>query len=356
MKTNSKNLTQDYKLEPQTSASLSFKLCFCTFCFSALAFCLLLSDVGAETSPEQFDPTGFLTSYLAKPSQDVNAPSFSTQAVKLQPNQQEPSKATAHTMWEVSNIAPAYFAAEVDQNLPQSSFNIVENPNSRAEPDYNKERSETSLTHQLWRAWISLPKNEEDKKNKNELQQIIKQIYSIEFKPQNKTPEPVIAVEQTPTNEPNKTLADTKPPEEPKEKEIKPKLSYQPVSKQTLQKLENLLEHPDQLENPSKLGEALFLSGRLKEAAIVYKEALNRKSPDKASLAEDKAWILFQIGNCLRDDNLPTAVETYGKLIAEYPDSPWSDLAKAQYKLIDWYQKNKPRTLIAESAFSDSSN
>jgi uncharacterized protein with HEPN domain len=38
----------------------------------------------------------------------------------------------------------------------------------------------------------------------------------------------------------------------------------------------------------------------------------------------------------------------YRQLIAEYPGSPWVDLAKAREKLIDWYLKDKPRTLIAE--------
>jgi len=356
MKTKGKNPAQNYDSKLKTSSSLSFKLCFCVFCFSVLTFCFLTSDAGAEISPEQLDPTNFLISHLTKLSQDVNTPNLLTQVTKLQPTRQELSKTRVHTMWEVSDIAPVNFTAQVDQNLPQSSFNIVENPNSHANPNYNREPLETSLTHQLWRTWISLPKSEEDKKNKDELQQIIKQIYSIEFKAQNKTPEPVIVVEQTQTNEPNKTLADTEPPEEPKEKEIEPKLPYQPVSEQTLQILENLLQHPDQLQNPSELGELLFLSGRLKEAAIVYKEALNRKSPDKPRSAEDRAWILFQIGNCLKDDDLPTATEMYRQLIAEYPDSPWSDLAKAQYKLIDWYRKDKPRALITESAFSDSPN
>jgi tetratricopeptide (TPR) repeat protein len=351
MKTNSKNSTENYKSKLQTSSSLSFMSFSCTLCFSALAFCFSPSDANAETSAEQLDPTSFLTSYLAKASQDVTAPNFSTQAVKLQSTRQEPSKATARTMWEVSDIAPANFAAQVDQNLPQSSFNIAENPNSHGNPNYNKERSETSLTHQLWRTWIGLPKNEEDEKNKDELQQIIKQIYSIEFKPQDKTPEPFTVVAPAPTTEANETSVDVATPEEPEEKQIEPKLPYQPVSERTLQMLKNLLQHPNQLENPLELGEALFLSGHQKEAAIVYKEALNRKSPDKASLAEDRAWLLFQIGNCLRDDDLPTATEAYGKLIAEYPDSPWSDLAKAQYKLIDWYQKDKPRTLIGQSQF-----
>ena len=351
MKTNCKNLTQGYKSELQTSSSSSFKFCFCALCFSVLALCVLPPDADAETSAEQFDPTSFLTPYLAKASQDVTAPNFSTQAAKIKLIQQEPSKTTAYKMWEVSDIAPENLAAQVDQNLPQSSFNIAQNENSHTDPNYNPERLETNFTRQLWQTWISLPQNKGDDKNKDELEQIIRQIYSIEFKPQNKIPEPVIAVEPAPPNEPNKTSVDVATPEEPEEKQIEPKLPYQPVSERTLQMLKSLLQHPDQLEKPFELGEALFLSGHLKEAAIVYKEALNRKSPDKAGSAEDKAWILFQIGNCLRNDDFSAAAETYGKLIAEHPDSPWSDLAKAQYKLIDWYQKDKPRTLINQSHF-----
>ena len=50
----------------------------------------------------------------------------------------------------------------------------------------------------------------------------------------------------------------------------------------------------------------------------------------------------------LRDIDPPTAVEMYEQLIAEYPNSPWADLAKARTKLIDWYLKDKPDTLINE--------
>jgi hypothetical protein len=45
------------------------------------------------------------------------------------------------------------------------------------------------------------------------------------------------------------------------------------------------------------------------------------------------------------------AMRTYRQLIAEYPDSPWADLAKAQDKLVDWFHKDKPAALITESQF-----
>jgi TolA-binding protein len=132
------------------------------------------------------------------------------------------------------------------------------------------------------------------------------------------------------------------------------------------------LQHPERLNKPFELGELLFLSGHLKDAAICYQEALSRSSPDKADpnqkpqqdakvpdvglktsllSIQSRAWILFQIGNCLRNDDPPTAMKMYKQLIAEYPDSPWVDLAKARSTLIDWYQKDNPRGLIAEDQF-----
>jgi hypothetical protein len=72
--------------------------------------------------------------------------------------------------------------------------------------------------------------------------------------------------------------------------------------------------------------------------------------------SDDRAWILFQLGNCLRDSDpsagsgqaLQAARNAYRRLIAEYPDSLWTDLAKARESLIDWYLKDDPLTLIKQ--------
>jgi len=340
MKAKDKSLLQNYDSEYKTSSSSELK--FYIFCFSILSFCFSVPGAMAKTPPEQLDPIDFLVSHLAKLPQDMNKPNVSPELVKLQPTRQEPSKTYTPSLWEVSNIVPANFVAQVDQNLPQTNFNIAENTDSY-------------LKQQLWLARISAPIIKKDNKNKDELQQLIKQIHSIEFKLQKETSGPVnTGAKLAPITEPNKTPAHIKPPEKPKEKETEHKLPYEPITRQTLQIIRNILQHPDQLENPFELGEVLFLSGHLKEAAAVYKEALKRKAADKAGSVQDRAWILLQIGNCLRDDDLPTAAKTYKQVISEYPDSPWSDLAKAQYKLIDWYLKDKPQTLTAESRPLDS--
>ena len=203
------------------------------------------------------------------------------------------------------------------------------------------------LQRQLWQAAVSIVKVEQDNRSKDELRRMIEQIRSIEFKPRKQTAKPVVVV-GPPTTEPNEIAPGAAVPKEPKKKETKPKLPYEPITDQTLQILKNASQHPDELDYPFGLAEILYLSGNPKEATVFYREALNRKRPDDPNSAPDRAWLLFQIGNCLRNDDLPTALNMYRQLITEYPDSPWVDMAKTQCQLIALYQKDEPRKLIAE--------
>jgi len=348
----SQRTSQSYDSKLKSSLTLSFKFWLYVFRLSFLAFCLSAS-AAAQTSSEQLDPVNFLTAHLAKPSSwriGVNMPNApgdsnalsgvwdtTTQAAEPPSAEQEQSQTTPASI----KIAPANSSAGVDKKSPQESSTIAGNSNSQAR-------------RQLQQARITAPKNEKDRGKKNELQQIIKQIQSVEFKPQKDVSEPIIAVGPTSTTESNETLSDTEASEEPwdKEKEIesKPRTPppYESVTDQTLQMLKNLSQHPDQVDKPFELGEVLFLSGHLKEAGMFYQEALNRKDAYDIGSAQDRAWILFQIGNCLRDRDRPMARETYRQLITEYPESPWADLAKAQDRLINWYQKDKPWRLIGK--------
>jgi len=286
---------QRHKVEKRQTTPVSRYLCaFFVFCFTAFF-------AAAEILSEQLDSEDFLTGHPVGISQSDNKP----------------------------NVA----------KLPRDGFPAVKDTKS-------------NLRHQVWQARISIPESNDDERDKNELQQIIEQIRSVEFEPQSRAPEPFIVVEPAQTAEPNEILSDMEALKVPEETEAGFKPPYKPVAEQTLRMLENLLQHPDQVSNPLELAEFLFYSGHLKEASVFYQEALDRSSPDKADekaeSAQDRAWILFQIGNCLRNDEPLTAVKTYRKLITEYPNSPWTNLAKARDKLIDWYQKDKPRQLIAE--------
>jgi tetratricopeptide (TPR) repeat protein len=292
MNVRSKNSEQSYEPKSITFLTSGFRFGFCLFRFSFPACCLLtfLAKEGFSTEqPYPNNPAAVLR-HLTETSPDANAPSLSVAS---------------------------------------------ENLNSE-------------LGRELWRARVGVVEAKRDQTSKNKLKQLIEQVRSVEFEPQKQSPEPITAIEPMPTTKPNETLNVTDAPNKPPEKETESKLPYRTISNKTLRIVESLSQHPDQLENPFELGEVLFLSENVKEAAILYQEALNRKSADDARSAEDRAWLLFQIGNCLRNDDPLTAKKMYRQLITQYPDSQWTDLAKAQDKLIDWYQKDKPRTLVGD--------
>jgi tetratricopeptide (TPR) repeat protein len=235
----------------------------------------------------------------------------------------------------LTGITYANSAAEIGRTLSQSSVITSIDPNNVSGLE-------------LLRADISIAKSENDTKSKNQLKQIIEQIRSVEFKPQQQAKGPVVIPEKAPAIKPKETVPDVPVQKKEAKQETKPKLPYEPITEETLQKLRSLAQNPEMLDNPLELGEIVFVSGNVKEAAMFYREALKRKDPNDAGLSQDRAWILFQIGNCLRNDDLPAAAKTYQQLLTEYPNSPWADMAKARSNLIAWYLKDDPVKLIAE--------
>ena len=201
---------------------------------------------------------------------------------------------------------------------------------------------------ELLRAEISIAKGQNDTKSMDQLKRIIEQIRSVEFGPEKQAPQPVVIPEKAPGIEPDETVSETPVQKEKAKQEAKPKLPYEPITDETMQMLINLAQDPEKLDNPLELGEIVFVSGNVKEASTFYSEALKRKDPNDVSVSWDRAWILFQIGNCLRNEDPPAAAKMYQQLLTEYPNSPWADLAKARSNLIAWYLKNEPAKLIAE--------
>lgn len=201
---------------------------------------------------------------------------------------------------------------------------------------------------ELLRAEMSVANGQNDSKSKDQLEKIIEQIRSVEFEPQKQAPEPVIVPEKAPAIEPNETVPEVPVQQETAKQEAKPRLPNEPIADETLQMLRNLAKEPEKLANPLELGEILFVSGNVKEAAMFYSEALKRKDPNDAGASWDRAWILFQIGNCLRNDDIQAAAKMYQQLLMEYPNSPWADLATARNNLIAWYLKDEPLKLILQ--------
>lgn len=301
MKVKTKNIKTNSKAEHQASLK-AFRI----LCFSLVSLCFLTSPVCAQTRSQ---------------------PQISQDAQIQAAGQVKP---------QTSSIETVNFADEVNQKSPQISTATPGNPTA-------------NLGRQLWRAGISVYEGKKDNKRKNELKQLIQQVRSIEFKPPIQ-PESIIKIEPMETTvEANQTPFDIDVAEGSEKNTIESELPYEHITDWTLQMIGNIAQDPNQLDNPFKLGEVLYFSGHLKVAAVFYQEALNRTDPDKTETARNRAWILFQIGNCLRNDDLTTAQKMYKQLIAQYPGSPWMEPAKAREKIIDWYLKEKPKTLIAES-------
>jgi tetratricopeptide (TPR) repeat protein len=238
----------------------------------------------------------------------------------------------------LTNLASANTAAKIQQPLPENGLSIPEDSNNPA-------------LHQLLRAQISAidtQKDQQGKESQNKLNQLIEQVRSVRFGPDQKQG-------ATPSAAPAKTTV-AKPPEKGSGKQVGHEDANTPTESEsrpeqittgTLQTLEKLLQHPEKVHDPLDLGEVLFSSGNLKDAAAFYREALKRIDPNDAGASGDRAWVLFQIGNCLRTSDRPAASKVYAQLQTEYPQSPWAGIAGAEGKLINWYLKDDPGALIS---------
>ncbi|UCC23575.1 MAG: tetratricopeptide repeat protein [Planctomycetota bacterium] len=353
MKPTSRRLKQHCKAKRKTLLGLSFSFCLKSLPTVCLACCLLVSVSSAEITTQQLDPTDLLMSHSSKTSNDSNTTHVENEPPAIKPLAQPAMHVVEHppeqkehppTNPDFLMIAPVNFALNVQQESPQDDFILAPNPR-------------TLLTRQLWKQRISFVEDASDQQSKNELRRIIEQIRSVEFDPPKETLESALLNELISAAEPDdKTPDDERQPDTQttsggfsdaeKDMQTAGTLPHPTITNQTLQMLEDVTRHPEQLNNPFELAEVLFLSGHPKQALACYQEALKRKKPQDARSADDRAWILFQIANCLRDIDRPSAMETYRRLIVEYPDSPWTELAKAHDKLVDWFDKDKPLSLI----------
>ncbi|MHC4692127.1 MAG: tetratricopeptide repeat protein [Planctomycetota bacterium] len=309
--------TKNPKSNPNIGYGASLNI-FCILCFAFVCLCFLTTSARAQKQSQNPGQTDFLIPYLAQKSQVAG------------------DRTTGQEKLQANGIEAINFADKINQTLPQINTATLGDPSSDPK-------------RQLWRARIRVHEGKEDNKRKNELRRLIELIRSIEFKPP-KQPEPIINIRPVETKvETNQTPFDPVVTEESSNNTIEFKSPYESITDRTLQMIGSVAQDPNQLENPFELGEVLYFSGRLEEAIIFYQEALNRKDADKSGLSRDRAWILFQIGNCLKDYDLKKAQSIYRQLITEHPGSPWVEPAKAREKIVNWYLKEKPRTLIAES-------
>jgi hypothetical protein len=224
-------------------------------------------------------------------------------------------------------IITTNFTSEVNDALPQKTSSPVG-------------KSSSELKSQLMESRIStLPQNP-DKQKADELKQMIEQVRSVRLEPKKSAQTSVSAA---PVENINAAVA--------VEQSIQPvqiQSAENSNNKETMQLIENQLKDPNLISNPLELAEILFKSGREVQAGICYKQALKVFPADDPNMATERAWILFQIGNCLKDEDPNTARESYSELIRTHPNSPWTEIAKARYGIIELYQQEKPGELIQQ--------
>ncbi len=205
------------------------------------------------------------------------------------------------------------------------------------------------LARRLWQNRISAPDPDEDAEIRSALRSLIQQVQSVTFEDTATAPTFSAPLESPiDSQRPTVGTAPSVAAEAPQPLPGPTSATEPPASlpTDTLKQLEGLMQNPDQVSNPLEMAELLFLSGRVAEAALFYEKALAQIPASDRTTSEDRAWILFQLGNCLRETDMGKARDTYVKLIAQHPSSPWTELAKAHGRLITWYQSARPNQLM----------
>jgi len=208
------------------------------------------------------------------------------------------------------------------------------------------------LSEDLWAGRITLPPAEQDLETSAALKRLIQEVRSVKFADRKRSPTFTPPTESQAAAAVSQGRPAGSAMENPASLPVVPvaTAAAAPASPTTLppeaqKTLDVLRQNPTQVRDPLEMAELLFLSGQTREAAPFYAKALEGVSRDDPNYDADRAWILFQLGNCLRESDTAKAQEVYMKLVSEYPASPWTELAKAHGRLLTWYHKDRPEQL-----------
>ncbi|MEN6576843.1 MAG: tetratricopeptide repeat protein [Phycisphaerales bacterium] len=202
-----------------------------------------------------------------------------------------------------------------------------------------------TLTRDLWSNRVAAPEQGKEAEASLALRRLVRQVRSMKFEDQNPGPTFTPPAESLPSDETLETqLAEMNATGSTPTAVATPAAAASGASPSTkVQKTLGILQqNADQIQDPLEMAELLFLSGRPAEAAPFYAKALDGLSRTDPTYEADRAWVLFQLGNSLRETDIVKAQEAYMKLVSEYPASPWTELAKAHGRLLTWYQKSRP--------------
>jgi tetratricopeptide (TPR) repeat protein len=207
----------------------------------------------------------------------------------------------------------------------------------------------SDVTRKLWRSRVLAPEQTDDAQTQIALNELVHKVRSVKFETKGQAPSAVatFVMPEPADNRPNAAPAREKAAEQAVQPAVAASVTPEgPLPAEAAEALKHVLADPNQAGDPLELAELLYLTGRVSEAAILYRKALDLTTDKESAASEDRAWILLQLGNCLRDTDRARAKDMYAKLIAEHADSPWVELAKAHSQLITWYEQVQPRRWI----------
>jgi tetratricopeptide (TPR) repeat protein len=254
-------------------------------------------------------------------------------------------------------LAPQLLAAGADPNQTSKVIPHKSDPGAAGQTLVPATETRGPLTRALWSSRIAAPEAGADAETSLALKRLIRQVRALTVNDKTVAP-PAAATGAVPAEAPQAatTGAENVAPAPPEPApstapETAPPAGAGPgsLASKTQKTLDDLRKNTGRVRDPLEVAELLFLSGRPADAAAFYEEALRRTSAGDAAAAADRAWILFQLGNSLREADATKAQDAYMKLIAEYPDSPWTEMARASGRLLTWYQSTRPDQLVARS-------
>jgi hypothetical protein len=271
------------------------------------------------------------------------APAKPTASLPNRPTVPDPCAPGAATMQTTA-------AAEPSRNSTSALAGLVARARSQGGASPADLERGNSLALELWSSRVSAPGTSDEAETSLALQRLIQRVHTLTGNDKSTTQPSASSAEPPLTAEPPASMAAGSGTVEPAPAETvaaaaaEPAPALSPTAQKTL---EGLRKDPSHVRDPLETAELLFLSGRPTDAVPFYEEALRRTRAGDAASGGDRAWILFQLGNCLRETNVAKAQETYMKLIAEYPDSPWTEMARAGGRFLTWYQSARPDLLTA---------
>jgi tetratricopeptide (TPR) repeat protein len=288
---------------------------------------LFCGTAAANAGSESPDPTELLKMPAALKSQ--NAQNISIPAKPVTAKLDNTNKTVKPAAANLAAGSGLNYTVSTEPNLPPVGPVAQNNQIAR-------------LKRQLWQENISLLPEQDNQPDRDQLEKLLLQLRSAEFHRVNTnefTGEPV-------TITVGKSAGTPDPNQAAKNRQSAKAASDANTADAMPALLRQACKNPSAVQDSLELAELLYIKGYLKEAAVFYQETLDRQKPDKQPSPGQKPWILYQLGNCLRQSDPASASKAYKQLITDFPDSQWTASAKVQGKIIDWLQKEKPADIL----------